>query len=87
MSVKRRDAAPSMRPTCDQQLIHGSAVIPAVDAVVHAQGLDGMHSCLADAGDGLRDDKGLHSPVLPFHNPHSHGYSVCALLTPACTTA
>ena len=73
--------------TCDQQLIHCSAIIPSVDAVMHAQGLDSMHCCLADAGRSLRHHKSLHCAVLPFHNPHAHGHTIRALLTPAPPTA
>lgn len=74
------------RPTSDQQLIHSSAIIPAVDAVMHAQRLDSMHCCLADAGGGLGHNKGLHSPVLPFYNAHPHGHAVSTLLAPGLIT-
>lgn len=73
-------------PTSDLELIHGNTAFPGVQAVVHAQGFDDVHSRLADPRAGLGHDKGLHSPILPLHHMHPYSHSVGALLAPALVT-
>ena len=68
--------------TCNLQLIHGDTSFPSVQTVVHAQGLDDMHSCLAHSRACLRHNKSLHCAVLPFHHMHPDCHMVGALLTP-----
>ena len=68
--------------TCDLQLIHGDTSFPSIQAVVHAQRLDDVHSCLAHSGGCLRHNKSLHCAVLPFHHMHPDCHTVGALLTP-----
>ena len=68
--------------TCNLQLIHGDTSFPSVQTVVHAQGLDDMHSCLAHSRACLRHNKSLHCAVLPFHHMHPDRHMVGALLTP-----
>lgn len=72
--------------TRDLQLIHRDSPFPSVQSVVHAQGLDDMHRCLAHSGEGVRYDKGLQCAILPFHHMHPDSHPVGALLTPAVST-
>lgn len=69
--------------TCDLQLIHWDISVPNIQAVVHAEGLDDMHSRFADSWGSLGDNKGLHRSILPFYHMHLHDHTICTFLTPA----
>ena len=69
--------------TCYLQLIHWNSPIPGIQAMVHAEGLDDVDSCLANAWRCLRHDKGLHLAILTFNYVHLDSHPVGALLTSA----